>query len=638
MNTTEDAGPLRILVVDDDEFDPLAVRRSLLQSGIMATLDEAASAGEALTQLAARRYDCVLLDYYLPGADSVSLLGRVRAVAGDVPIVIFTGRGGEEIAVEFMKAGAVDYIPKASLTPERLAASLRYALEMTRAAAEKRRAEEDLREQEARFRTLANAIPQLAWMTDPDGSNSWFNQRWYDYTGTVPEDMRDQGWQRAYHPDHAQRVAEGLRSSFETGEPWEDTFPIRGADGSYRWFLSRAVPMRRPDGRIIGWLGTSTDITDQIETARILREREAEFRTLANAIPQLAWIADAEGRRYWYNDRWYEYTGLRPDQSLGLGWQLALHPDHLSRVFESQMAAFKAGREWEETYPLRRADGSWQWFLSRAVPVKDNDGRILRWFGTNTDITERETLLQREHAARTAAEKATALRDDVLAVVAHDLRNPLNAIVVAASLLGLTPDDDARQRQLKVIQRAAHTMDRLVAALLDIARIESGTFTIRKERVETLALLQQAIDGSELQARSRNITLRAEIAAGVAPVLGDRDRLLQVLSNLLSNALRFCEVGSTVRLRATNVGDRVQVSVKDSGRGIPPQDLPHVFDRFWQGNRTAEGGAGLGLAICQAIVEAHGGKIWAASTVGRGTTVYFEIAGAPDPVREKATP
>jgi PAS domain S-box-containing protein len=733
---TANSGSMRILVVDDDEIDRLSVRRSLQQSGISATVDEAASATEAMTRLAPGVYDCVLLDYHMPGVDTVSLLQRVRATAGDVPVVIFTGQGDEETAVEFMKAGAADYLPKASLTPERLSTSLRYALEMARAAVAKRRAEEELREQEARFRTLANAIPQLAWMTKADGAIYWYNQRWYDYTGTTLEEMRGWGWQKVHHPDHVQRVVEGIRRSFETGEPWEDTFPLR-----------------------TGWFGTNTDITAQIEAERILREREAEFRTLANAIPQLAWIADSEGRRYWYNDRWYEYTGLRPDQCLGLGWQVAHDPDHLTRVFPSQLARFKAGREWEDTYPLRRADGEWRWFLARAMPVKETDGRVLRWFGTNTDITERleaeralaaseerfrralaietvgvifftidggitdandaflrmagyaradleagrirwdeltppefmpqslhameefkatgrttpyekeyvrkdgsrwwalfaatrlndreavefivditpqkeaeaerETVLEREHAARTEAEKATRVRDEVLAIVAHDLRNPLNTILGAASMLALTAEEGKRQRQLKIIERAAWGMERLVADLLDIARIESGTFAIRQTPVETRALIQEAVDQCEAQGAARKIALRPDIADGVNPVFGDRDRLLQVLSNLLGNALKFSDVDGTVSVRVINSPGGVQISVKDSGRGIPPEDLPHVFDRFWQANDSLRTGAGLGLAISKAIVEAHGGKIWAASRVGRGTTFHVEIPAPP---------
>jgi PAS domain S-box-containing protein len=746
---------VRILVVDDDEFDRLAVRRCLQQSGLSATVEEAASATEAMARVVPGAYDCVLLDYYLPAVDTVELLHAIRAAAADIPVVVVTGRGDEDIAVEFMKAGAVDYVPKASLTAERLATSFRYAQEMARAAAARHQAEQELRDQEARFRTLANTIPQLAWMADADGAIYWYNRRWYDYTGTTIEQMRGWGWQKVHHPDHVQRVVERIRHSFDTGEPWEDTFPLRRADGEYRWFLSRALPMRRADGTISGWFGTNTDITEQIDADRRLREREAEFRTLANSLPQLAWIADSDERRYWFNDRWYEYTGMRPDQSVGLGWQLAHHPDYRARVIADQHAAFEAGREWEGTLPLRRADGEYRWFLSRAVPIKDSDGRIHRWIGTNTDISERmdaeralaeseerfrralaietvgvifftvdgeitgandaflelagvtredldagrvrrdeltapefmpqsrraieefkrtgritpyekqyvrpdgtrwwaifaatrlndregvefvvdvtaqkaaererEALLEREHEARVVAECATKLRDDVVAILAHDLRNPLNAILGAVSMLALTAEQDKRQRQLKVIERSVRGMERLVTDLLDISRIESGTFAVRKERVDTSALLRDAIESCEAQAAVRGIELRADVHGEVKPLLGDRDRLLQVLSNLIGNALKFSDAEGKVVVRAANADGTVQVSVKDSGIGIPHDDLARVFDRYWQADQTSRAGAGLGLAICRGIVEAHGGRIWAASTVGRGTTFYFEI-------------
>jgi PAS domain S-box-containing protein len=746
---------MRILVIDDDEFDRLAVRRCLQEAGIAATVDEAATAADALARIGADTYDCVLLDYYIPGADTVSLLRQVRAATPDVPIVVFTGRGGEDIAVEFMKAGAADYVPKSSLTSERLATSFRYALEMSRAAAARRRAEEQLREQESLFRTLANAIPQLAWMTDAEGGVRWYNQRWYEYTGTTLEEVQGWGWRKVHHPDHVERVVQRKRGCFERGEPWEDTFPLRRADGQYRWFLSRAVPMKALDGSTVGWFGSNTDITEQIETERMLREREAEFRTLANAIPQLAWIADAEGRRYWYNARWYEFTGLRPDQCFGLGWTLAHHPEHRSRVFEAQRAAFRRGEKWEDTVLLRRDDGEYRSFLSCAMPIKEADGRILRWFGTNTDISEqlaaqravaaseerlrraleietvgviffttegeitgsndaflrmcgytredvdagrlrwdeltpqefmpqslravaelkatgrttpyekqyirkngsrwwalfaatrlnvregvefvidisaqkeaefeRERLLASAQAARVEAEKATRLRDDVLGILAHDLRNPMSAILSAASLLAVTAEDDARRRPLSIIERSTRVMDRLVNDLLDIARFEAGHLALRRDRLDVEQLIRDAVDLFELQAAARTISLRVSVDGNLPPIAADKDRLLQVLSNLLGNALKFSKTGATISVRARRSELGVQVSVKDSGVGIPAEDLPHVFDRFWQANRSSRTGAGLGLAICKAIVEAHGGRIWAASAAGRGTTIHFDL-------------
>ena len=318
--------PLRILLVEDDELDRRAVRRCLQQCGVPAIAEDATSAEETLQRIASVRYDCVLLDYYIPGVTGLALFQKIRDVAANMPVVIFTGRGDEDIAVELMKAGAADYLPKASLTPERLAASLRHIIELSGAAEARRRAEEELRAQEARFRTLVNAIPQLAWMADRTGARYWFNDRWYDYTGTSFEEVRGWGWRKLHHPDHSDRVLQTMRRSFEAGEPWEDTHPLRGKDGTYRWFLSRALPIRGEDGSITNWLGTNTDITEQ---------KNAE--------------------------------------------------------------------------------------------------------------SERERALALEQRVRGAAERATRARDEVMAIVAHDLRNPMNTIATSATIIGDSLEKRAEQ-------------------------------------------------------------------------------------------------------------------------------------------------------------------------------------------------
>ena len=275
---------MRLLVVDDDELDRLAVRRCILQSGIGAQADEAQSAAEALQRLGRNAYDCVLLDYYIPGEDALALLQRIRDAAPGTPVVMFTGRGDEDIAVELMKAGVADYLPKSSLTPERLAAGLRHALEVSRAARAREQAEAELRAEEARFRTLANVIPQLAWMAHPDGQRYWCNQRWFDYTGAPPDGVA--AWREYHHPEHLARIDASFRRSVERGEPWEETHPLRGRDGRFRWFLSRALPIRGDDGSVTGWLGTGTDITEQrrADELRAEAERLATVRTLAGGV------------------------------------------------------------------------------------------------------------------------------------------------------------------------------------------------------------------------------------------------------------------------------------------------------------------------------------------------------------------
>src|SRR5580704_1165659 len=245
-----------------------------------------------------------------------------------------------------------------------------------------------LRQTEARFRELADNISQFAWTADQSGWIYWYNKRWHDYTGTTLEEMQGWGWQKVHHPEHVERVVQRIRQSFESGTPWEDTFPLRGRDGSYRWFLSRALPIRNDAGEVIRWFGTNTDITEQIEAERALRESEARFHELADNISQFAWTADQSGWIYWYNKRWHDYTGTTLEEMQGWGWQKVHHPEHVERVVQRIRQSFESGTPWEDTFPLRGRDGSYRWFLSRALPIRNEAGEIIRWFGTNTDITE----------------------------------------------------------------------------------------------------------------------------------------------------------------------------------------------------------------------------------------------------------
>jgi PAS domain S-box-containing protein len=494
-----------VLVIDDDPFDRTAVRRTVLQCGLPVSIDDVANTKAAFSRLAESRYDVILLDYYLPGVDGLEALRQVRRVAPETPVVMFTGRGDEEIAVELMKGGAADYLPKASLTPERLASSLRHALEIARAAAARRRAEDELRVQEERYRTMINTIPQLAWMADPNGEIYWYNERWYEFTGTTSDDIGGMAALRLIHPDHIDRVMQWFSKSIALSEPWEDTFPLRAHDGEYRWFLSRALPIRDGSGAVVSWFGTNTDITGRLDMEQELRAREAELR------------------------------------------------------------------------------------------------------------------------------RAIRMRDETIAVVAHDLRNPVHTIAMsAATMLELPLDETQRIRHLGIIQRVAGGMERLISDLLDVSRIESHRLSIRQTSVQVRALLGETLELFEPQARERDIELSCDLHAELPPVTGDRDRLTQVLSNLIGNALQFTPARGRIGLDAQHVGDEVQFTVADTGAGISAAHLPNVFDRFWQGERDTRTGAGLGLAIAKGIVEAHGGRIWLESTVGEGTTVHFTIPCAGD--------
>lgn len=224
-----------------------------------------------------------------------------------------------------------------------------------------------------------------------------------------------------------------------------------------------------------------------------------------------------------------------------------------------------------------------------------------------------------------ALEHAVRSRDEVLAVVAHDLRNPINVISIAANaLLQRLPDSSAR-RPIERITRAAHRADRIVQDLLEISALEAGRFSIDASPVEATDMIQAAIESQYGPAAEASLVVSTEIAPDLPQIQADEERVLEVLENLIGNAVKFTAPGGSVTVGASARECDLLIWVKDSGSGIPPEQLPHIFDRFWQAKKKERRGTGLGLAICKAIVEAHGGRIWAESALAVGTTLLFTI-------------
>jgi signal transduction histidine kinase len=240
---------------------------------------------------------------------------------------------------------------------------------------------------------------------------------------------------------------------------------------------------------------------------------------------------------------------------------------------------------------------------------------------------ELERLLDFERVARAKAERATQLRDEMLAMVAHDLRDPLHTIAVGLdTLLRLQPPDDERAAgQIAAMQRTVRSMNRMILDLLDVTRIEGGNFVLAQERVQVKPLLNDVVELFEAPAQERGISLACHAPEGMPCVIGERDRLIQVLSNLIGNAVKFTPPRGRINVHAQLLEEALHFSVEDTGPGIARESLPQLFDRFWQADRTGGVGSGLGLPIAKGIVEAHGGRIWAESVLGRGTTFHFTV-------------
>jgi PAS domain S-box-containing protein len=277
-----------------------------------------------------------------------------------------------------------------------------------------------------------------------------------------------------------------------------------------------------------------------------------------------------------------------------------------------------------------------------AVPLRVggtvSGGLILCWSQSGRRYSEGDLPLIEELARRASlavdnarlfheATMATRARDEMLGVVAHDLRNPLNTIFMgSSSMIEDIPDANSPlARQAKIVKRAAERMNRLIQDLLDIRRTESGTLSIDLRDESVVALVNEAMEMLRPLATAASLELRAEIADNVSTVSADSARLLQVLSNLVGNAIKFTPKGGFITIRIEPLGDELRFAVSDTGPGIPPDQLPHIFGRFWQANRKDRRGIGLGLAIAKGIVEVHGGRIWVESQLGEGSNFYFTI-------------
>ncbi len=271
-------------------------------------------------------------------------------------------------------------------------------------------ASRQLRESEDRFRTLADAVPQMVWVARPDGHYEYYNSRWYEYTGLTEAECVGRHGVRPLHPADADRAADRWARSLATGEPYEIEYRFRSAHGQYRWFVGRARPVRNPaTGAIDRWFGTCTDIDDYKRLEGQLRESEGRFRTLTDALPQMVWSARPDGTIDYYNERWYDFTGFDRGRVGDASWEPILHPDDVDRCKEVWYAAVQAGTEYQIEYRfLDRRTGAYRWHLGRAVPDRDDGGRITRWFGTCTDIDDTRQFADRlaasEERFRTLAE------------------------------------------------------------------------------------------------------------------------------------------------------------------------------------------------------------------------------------------
>jgi PAS domain S-box-containing protein len=352
------------------------------------------------------------------------------------------------------------------------------------------------------------------------------------------------------------------------------------------------------------------------ESEQRLRIGEAEFRTFAESMPQIVWVTRPDGWTTYFNQRWVDYTGLTLEESYGQGWNTPFHPEDQRQARDAWQAATRRRAAYDLECRLRRADGAYRWWLIRAVPLVGAAGEVLKWVGTCTDIHELRETKDAVERANAALARADRKKSDFLAVLSHELRNPLAPIRNSIYLLErATPDSEQASRARQVIRRQAEQLTRLVDDLLDVTRISRGKIKLRRNRVDLREIVRNSADDLRTVFEQSKVDLRVDLAG---PVLVDVDeaRIAQVIANLLSNAVKFTPANGTVKVGVHLAAGHAVIVVRDSGAGIQPDQIESMFEPFTQADHSlarTQGGLGLGLALVKALVELHGGSVGARS-------------------------
>lgn len=511
-------------------------------------------------------------------------------------------------------------------------------------------AEDALRNNEEELRSLANSIPQLAWIARSDGSMMWYNERWQEYTGMSSKDMLDGRWEELIPPDVLPAVTARWQESVQSGRPFEMEYPLRATDGQFRWFLTRANPMRDARGNLLRWFGTATDVDQVKRVQEQLRDETTILELLnstGNALVQhrglpalLQEVTDAATRISGARFGAFFYHGARGDSRRQSMHTLSgTPPADFERLPHPQVRSGLA------VPVLARAGevvGTLFFGHPEAHMFNERTERIVSGIAAQAGIAidnarmvdaaqraaeERKVLLDRERSARTEAERSSQMKDEFLATLSHELRTPLTAILGWSQVLrrgNRSPEEQLRG--LETIERNARAQAQLIEDLLDMGRITSGKVLLDMKLVQPAVVVDAALDAVRPAAEAKGIRLERDFAAG-GHVAADANRLQQVVWNLLSNALKFTPRGGTVRATIRQQEGHAVISVSDSGVGIRPEFLPHVFERFRQGDASTtrrHGGLGLGLSIVKHLVEQHGGTV-AATSEGEGLGASFSV-------------
>ena len=490
----------------------------------------------------------------------------------------------------------------------------------------------------AQLQAVLNVLPAYTWYAPPSGSLTFVSKRQGDFLG-LPKDhpLRfgiDIGapWDAHIpflHPDDQEAGRKYWANSLRTGEGYAHNYRVRDAQGNYRWLLTRTEPLRASDGTLLLWVGATLDIEELMRVQEALGESERSSRSALDGIAGLVAVMAPNGELETANRQVVEYFGRSLEWIKNWGTNDAVHPEDLPRIAELFERAMASGMPFNYELRLRRFDGEYRWFDNRGVPIRDDSGRIARWYILLTDIEDRARALARLEQMQSdfAHINRVSMMGEWAAELSHEITQPIasarNNARAAQNFLDMQPPDlsEVREALSCVVgdtDRARDIIDR-VREHIKKAPPRKGHFDLNEAINEVIVLGRSAVI-------KNGVSVQTRLSEGLFPIHGDRVQLQQVVLNLLLNAVEAMgsvEAGARELLISTDQDHTgVLVAVRDSGPGIDPSHLEHVFDAFYT---TKSIGMGMGLSICRSIIDAHGGRLWAEANEPRGAVFQFTL-------------
>ncbi|PZR28503.1 MAG: hypothetical protein DI535_06380 [Citrobacter freundii] len=474
-----------------------------------------------------------------------------------------------------------------------------------------------LQESEERFKIVADSAPVMIWMSGSDKFLDFFNTTWLNFTGHTIEQERRDGWQNSVHPDDLRHTIDLYNDAFDKQVPFYTEYRLLRHDGVYRWISDNAVP-RYAHGEFIGFISACMDIDDEKKFNERLQQSELLFKTISNVSPVGLWMTDEKGENTFVNDTWIRWTGIKQTGNEHGWFHSLLEADRevVSHIFQRKLATRD---KFVLEFRFKRADGSVRWAFSEGYPYYDQAGNFAGYAGSVTDITERK--------------QDEIRKNEFLAVASHELKTPITSIKAYTQLLANTyqhTDDAFLKNALAKVENQVNKMSKLVGDFLNLSKIEADKVLLQRERVALNELVREAV--SDMQLISPGYVITLHVPAKTLWVNADREKIMQVLTNLLNNAVKYSPDEKEIKLILSEEGDDATVTIEDRGIGIKPGEYEKIFERFYRAdpNNIRVSGFGIGLYISAEIIRRHGGQIGVKGKKDKGSSFYFKL-----PVTEK---